>query len=130
MLSQLIDVIYSMWLLSAFLVLIQIVPLLRLKAVNREFDREFWMATGIFLSWAGGGVLIRGWFLVWHQGPKIGFDTAWMLPNWFVVVAGLVVIAGAVLHIRSFTVQSEGERGWMWRLGLVLTLGIAHFVAF
>lgn len=126
MTDSLIDAAYWAWIAVAAMIVVHLTPVVWRKAWALTFDRNFWLATGILLAWFSGGVVLRGWFSVWREGGRLGYDTSWMLHSPMIVVGCAGVIAAGLMHIRSFSVREHGERHWLICLGLTGLVFFGH----
>lgn len=125
MTDDLIDAAYLAWVVASCWVVALVLPVIWRRVKARDFDREFWFALGIFLSWFGGGVLIRGWFLAWREGMRHGVDTSWMLHHPAIVIGSVVVICGALLHVSSFAARRSTM---IWAAGSVAAAFAGHLL--
>ena len=90
-----------------------------LRALGKgEIGERFFFSLGIFLSWFGGAVITRGWWLAWRGGLDSGVEVGWMTDHWVVSFGAMLVVTGGVLHIRTATVHRWGERFWLGWVGL------------
>lgn len=117
---------YVAWTVLALIVVVMIVLTMIRKAKDREFDREFMFALAIFLSFLGGGVITRGWWLAWRFQFDEGIDVSWMVEHPMVIIGIVTVCAGALLHIRSFSLTRYGELGWLLSALVTGALVIAY----
>ncbi len=100
---------YYAWAIAGAAVVATSLPAIIRGLVDRGRRNGVWlMFVGIFLGWLGSAAN-KWWFAAWRT-----FDRpAWMLDHAFVVFYSALVLIGALIHIRTFTVKTTGEIGWI-----------------
>lgn len=124
--SQAIQAFHLVWTLTALLV----GALFAVRACRRWRERIYddvtWMLIGISIGFIGGG-LNRAWFTVWRWLRDRGDDVAWMADSPAVAGFALLILVGAIIHLRTAT-RHKCRNFWLFWVALMTAVGVAMAV--
>ena len=95
---------------------------------RRNLNPPWLLSVGIFLSWLGGGVIVRGWYTAFFTADQFGYDVGWMGQHITVLLGVFVILVGGHIHLHALLANREDNKyaPWFWSISVMLVV-LAHY---